>query len=1426
MRWLTTLLLAALVAAAGYWYLKGDDLAPGLRPAGATSSSTAAPILREQLVANSLKQIELTRNGETLTLTKTASGWTQPGNWPVRQAVAEELAAALTNLVPRFEPIALVGETPDMTPYGLSEKQNPTTIKLDSEGKTVTLLVGQPDPKADEPLFARPTYLRIDKQPEVVRFAADLADVVTRPAQSYRRRQLFPDTDRADLTGGEPAPNPLQPAPPTAATGRITIINDTVTSIEATGPQGGYRLKRIAPTPAPTKKPDQPGEASLSAEQLASVWELEQTATAGSALKPLRDRLDPAKFRGIATAVPELWVEQFISGKTADETGLAKPERTVRVGLADGRTTVLKIGKESRRISKVEEIPPPMFGQPPPPAPMKVEVFHFAQIDGLPLVFEVRADKFPDLFPTLDTLRDANIARFDPATVSAVSVNRPGQTPIVLTRKKGNKFAEKPADQQDRWYLGDTLAETSTVTELLDQLAKLEARGDGAIVDPADAKAAEALGFDGKNGTLSITTPARTITLNLGKIDAEKKLRAVQLAGWPRVNQLAIDSLKLVERSALAYRGRRLFDTAEAKPTKLAVSVKGEKAPLAYTLQQDAAAADAWKLTQPIALAADETKVNQLVGDLSQLEAIEFLDDAPTPENLDKKYGLKTPKLTLALALKGGKEQTLDVGNSPEFKPEYYARLNGAGSVFSIPKPIVDQLEQGATALLPLQQWSFAPDAITGFEIARGPAATIEKYQLQADGKAWKLSGPFDASIPSAATQPLVSATATVSAVRYEALSATPNLMSFGLDQPSAKLQVRVKAATPPVVPGAPPAAPMVTTKSLLLGKPTTDMPPGRYAMLEDGPKLVFVVPETLFAEIDRPALEFLDTQLLNIDGNTVQRLALVGTSAESNVTLAKSEKTGWKAEGQSFTVDAPTVDRLVQTLARLPVAKIAAYGANVKWAEFGLEQPERTLSIDCTPTDASGALVLKPESHTVRLGKASPDGGRYARIDNGPAVAIIDARALPTLIKSKLDFVDRSVLSFDPTVLTGITRTQDKAELILTQNDSGQWGLTKPTTAKADTVLMDDLAEQLSRLRFSSVSAFGSKDEKPFGLDKPAAVISLKIGLEKPDEKRVKIGNPVDPAKPTGDRFAVLEGKAEPTVGVLPAVLANKLLAEPLKFRDRTLATFADADRAVLVRGDRKVTFAKIAGSWKMVEPLAADAEQGDLEELINALAKLRADELEADKPTDLKPFGLDKPEAKWTLRAGDQEVLSLLIGAKEKTGPRVYAKLEKGDLVAKLDAKLTERVLGEYRTRAVWTGVDASQIETLAISSGDGKSNFALRKMGMQWIDPAKATEPINAAKVSEFLATLAGLKAERYVVDQKADLKLYGLEPPERIIVLNQKGGTVQTLHLGLAEGGSGGKRIYARVDAPGRTDVFILSDADTAKLRQDRAAFVGK
>jgi hypothetical protein len=468
---------------------------------------------------------------------------------------------------------------------------------------------------------------------------------------------------------------------------------------------------------------------------------------------------------------------------------------------------------------------------------------------------------------------------------------------------------------------------------------------------------------------------------------------------------------------------------------------------------------------------------------------------------------------------------------------------------------------------------------------------------------------------------------------------------------------------------------------------------------------------------------------------------------------------------------------------------------------------------------------IAEKQEHTWILGKPADKepNARFARLDNGPGIAVLTPSEVTELTRSYLDFVDRNLFQFDAAAVTAIGRKMGSDELEIVKRDGG-WHLTKPAAFKADDASVDKLLEQVSHLRAVRTAAYQAKDLKPFGLDTPAAIVTFRLPSgAKPAVHVIKIGKVVDENSPKAtspDRFVIAD--ALQTVAVLDGALASKLLGGPLQFRDRALARFADADKAILERGPRKAVFAKVDGTWKLTEPLAADAEQTELDDLVNALARLRADELVATQPADLKPFGLDKPEVRWRFFSGDKEVLALLVGASEKTkqgeGSRFYAKLANGDLVGLLDPSLSKKLLGEYRNRTIWTALDSAQVDK--ISFGYAKDPFVLEKVETSWHVAGKPAVPIKAARVSETLDALARLKAERYVVDNNADLKLYGLEPPQLAMEIQMPSGK-KTLHIGRAEGTS--KKSYARVPEPNRSDVFLISEADAAKILRTIADF---
>ncbi len=1354
MNFKTTLVLLVLAAIAAVlllptWFGLSSPPAP-------STASAGLAVLEKELGSGPISRVEIKSGERLVVLERGGDGqWTLPGKWPARQAEAEALIKSVAGLHSRFEPLRPQGDPPDLAPFGLDKPVLTVTVQAGTQ--THKLELGEPPASKDDTSFSRPTWARIDDGADVVRLAPGLVAALDRPSDYYQQRRLFQPERIAKQEGSAEKVERLA--------ANALVIEDS--RKDGTGP---YALTRAG-----------------------NQWDL---------TRPVRDRTDPDHLNTLLGALPDIWAEQFVPRPYKDltEYGLKAPEQTLSVTKPSGDIVTLLIGKLSPTVRERKvpgPAPPPGMPFQPPPLTVKDE-YRYAKLRDNDQIFEIKVERLKDIFVAAKELRDARLARFKAEDARRLEVKYAGQD-VVLVKDK------------DTWHLQTATgaeAETSKVTELLDKLSGLEAR-DADIIDNDNADA-KTYGFDdpAKVGSVRVTVEeekgegeakkktTRVIAYSLGKDDTATKKLYVRTDDWPRTNAVDDSLVSLAKRPALAYRGRRILDFAIGDVEQITVKRPAET----VVLRQDMGT---WKLPGPTAIDADAGKASTLAGSLGTLEAVAYVNDAPKPEDLDK-YGLAKDALSAALSFSAASKktaQTLLIGKALPDKPaEFYAKLASGPSVFAVKKELRDELDQRALAYRPLELWRVAADEISALRLR--PAGQDE-YRLARQDGSWHIAGPFEATAQATMVEPMVAGLAAPRAERFEA-AATTDLKKYGLDDPH--LRVALTAGKPEA-----------KERTLLVGKTTETNADQRYAKLADS-DAIFVVGSKLTASLDHGALDLLDRRLLAVDPTTLER---VQVQAMTPFTLERKGEAWQVTQSPApapFSADALTLHTFLAAWSDLQALNFAAYGPKVDLPKYGLDKPATTLTITVQPPEANGK---KPpvQTHTLALGKdvEGSVGQRYARLDNGAGVAVLPTFLTRSVARDYLDFVDHSLLKFDAGMMTGLKRQAGADTLEIAKKDD--WHILKPADQKADEKVMQQLADRLRGLRAVRIAAYPAKELKPFGLDAPAAVVTVRVGGDKPMPRVLRIGKPVDAVAGSGDpattggrapdRFVQVEGSR--AVAVIDGPLAEQLLAAPIRFRDRAIARFADADKLLLERGPRKATFANIDGTWKLTEPIAASAEQTELDDFINALARLRADEMVAEKPADLKPYGLDKPQTQWHFLSGTKEVLNLQIGARDKIG-RCYARLAAGDVVFLLDAATTHRVLAEYRTRTVWaTPLDAAQVD--GVRFGYAQNPFSLVKLDTLWQVPGKPDLVVNVQTVNDMLDALSRLKVERYVLDKGADPKLYGLEPPILALDVQTRDGK-RTLHIGRTEGDS--KRYYARIPDKDKSDVFLISEAEGTRI----------
>ena len=489
--------------------------------------------------------------------------------------------------------------------------------------------------------------------------------------------------------------------------------------------------------------------------------------------------------------------------------------------------------------------------------------------------------------------------------------------------------------------------------------------------------------------------------------------------------------------------------------------------------------------------------------------------------------------------------------------------------------------------------------------------------------------------------------------------------------------------------------------------------------------------------------------------------------------------------------------------------------------AIFGLDPPAMTITLKLSQPKGAPDVVLE-------IGRARSATDYYARRKGTTGVFVVPSALVKAADQKAEDFVDKSLIKIagEPPAVQTIRRTMAGQDLEFEQNGKLEWEIKKPSVAKADQMLVEDLVQQFTNLRATRIEAVTPKSLKEYGLEPPVATLTIEV-LERNKliEKVLLVGNPVDPMNPKGDRFVKAQGS--PMVAVLSGPLTEQSVMESRKFRDLALGGFTKADRIVFDQPDRKITFLKGAGGWRVKEPLDADAEDESLSDLHALLARIRAEEIVEDKATDLAKYGLDKP-TRVKIFDGDKEVFELLIGGREKLGKdkktdgiRSYAKLGKGDAVFLLDWRTTHQLQQEYRKRDLWEPLPPMAIKEILLKSAEGKDGWTFTKGPLGWMDPEKPEERLDNIQLSELVQTLSSMRIDRFVVDKDADLKKYGLDKPRTLTIMPLKGKN-EVLLIGKLDG----KQLYAKSADPARTDVFLIGISDTEAINRPRADYTLK
>jgi len=248
-------------------------------------------------------------------------------------------------------------------------------------------------------------------------------------------------------------------------------------------------------------------------------------------------------------------------------------------------------------------------------------------------------------------------------------------------------------DEDALWRLTapmKTEADEWNVKQLINKIGDMRAEG-FLTTDEAGAD----LGFDKPQATLTLQSAGgEPLTVTFGNIEkrevgepaTEKEIIFVRSSGRPEVMMVTADVLDALQKTAFDLRDKSVLSFKRDDVTRLKVErTQG----LSFTV---AKRPSGWFVEKPKNFEARQGAVDDILWNLEDLNAVEFVTDEATPQEL-REFGLAVPQTAITVEVRGGDPIKVLIGESTE-DSEYYAMVGDSKRVVKVAEFLIGDLPE------------------------------------------------------------------------------------------------------------------------------------------------------------------------------------------------------------------------------------------------------------------------------------------------------------------------------------------------------------------------------------------------------------------------------------------------------------------------------------------------------------------------------------------------------------------------------------------------------------------------------------------------------------------------------------------------------------------------------------------------------------
>jgi hypothetical protein len=344
---------------------------------------------------------------------------------------------------------------------------------------------------------------------------------------------------------------------------------------------------------------------------------------------------------------------------------------------------------------------------------------------------------------------------------------------------------------------------------------------------------------------------------------------------------------------------------------------------------------------------------------------------------------------------------------------------------------------------------------------------------------------------------------------------------------------------------------------------------------------------------------------------------------------------------------------------------------------------------------------------------------------------------------------VTPKVFTVKPDDIAEVTVKASGGDRTTLKKVNGSWQITEPLATAADEAEVSAVVSNLALVDVTRTVEENPGDLAPYGLADPRVVIGFRTSDGK-QSRQLLIG---DKTATLGDLYAKLPN--EKKVFLIAGSYESTFNRSTFDLRKKTVLAFErdKVDRLEIKSASDTVALAREGSEWALKAPIAAAADFGTVEGLVGRLQSAQMKAITAPEAADLKPYGLDKPEATVVVGTGSSRA-TLIFGG--KTGEElVYAKDESRPMVFTVDLSLLEDVkkpASDLRRKDLFAfrAFSATAVEiahggtTVAFERVKGSGKDAAEK----WRQTKPAAKDVDSAAMDTLLTKFANLRAQSFL------------------------------------------------------------------------------